>query len=47
MLAIVRLVVIVGVLLAIGLASMVALTQFVKPEPREQLVTVPASRFNK
>ncbi|HRJ69120.1 MAG TPA: hypothetical protein PK812_05885 [Beijerinckiaceae bacterium] len=47
MLPIVRLIVIVAVLAVVGYASMMALTQFVEPEPRDYSVTVPASRFNK
>lgn len=47
MLPIVRLLVIAAALFIFGYAAMIALTQFVEPEPRDYVVTVPPSRFNK
>ena len=45
--AIMRFLLIIGLLVAAVWGGMLALVAFVEPEPREMTQTLPASRFNK
>ncbi len=45
--SLIRFLVIVGVLVALGYAGMFALVNFVTPQPREMTQTIPPTRLNK
>ena len=45
--SLIRFLIIVGVLVALGYAGMFALVNFVTPQPREMTQTIPPTRLNK
>ncbi|MCX7899375.1 MAG: oxidoreductase [Methylocystis sp.] len=45
--SLIRFLMIVGVVVAIGYGAMIALVAFVTPQPREMVYTIPAQRLNK
>ncbi|MEF3367268.1 oxidoreductase [Methylocystis sp. 9N] len=45
--SLIRFLIVVGVLVAIGYGIMVMLVSFVTPQPREMTYTIPAQRLNK
>jgi hypothetical protein len=45
--SLIRFLVVVGILVALGYAGMFALVNFVTPQPREMTQTIPPARLNK
>jgi hypothetical protein len=45
--SLIRFLLIVGILAALGYAGMIALVTFVEPQPREMIQSIPPARLNK